>query len=466
MEENGGNEGKDLAVFEKAKAVFEDKVYQAIFESKGNSDSIVINNITLKVKKVEDGVFSIGFGENDTLFTMDSDKNFTYNLDQLREYEEARREGELGMANMMDSIGLPDLDYLEYLEQEKNRRLEEEQRRLEEKENGEREESEGDEREREEGQRKDNDEGEGIEEEQRDGPVSFHDALEAKAKELNMSTRELRENMTELDVDRNKVTGDKTLGQLLGIAGSRIFVVKVNETNWKLVATDANGNLYDLAEQTEVKGGMNNRTRTSLEGERGVSQGSLQETQYLAEFSVKGDGGAEHRIAIQREGQGSGAHIQALYGRAQTNRGINDEDKVRYVSIATEGGHDRTQESLEIRESIDPKRTGEIRYREEAGKEAIYKKFLENNPEIDPDGIQPGEYDLRTNKEELAKKVAKHLKNEGMDFPGQAETLGEEVASRVFDEGDTREINEIVRAITNSEREEGGITPGDKGKRV
>lgn len=122
MAENDSNVGKEFAQHQKVKANFEREIIAK--KNKIESENPSINPlIDIQIIQTEDGKYELRLlGEK--IGSLDENNNISYNINGLKAVKEKLEKDDI--ANYSD-LGLPDIEYLEYLEKEKNKRLEEEQ---------------------------------------------------------------------------------------------------------------------------------------------------------------------------------------------------------------------------------------------------------------------------------------------------------------------------------------------------
>ena len=127
MAENESMEGKDFALQEKKKARFEEMIQQAIANM--DEEEITINSeiegIMIKIQKKDSNYTLSLLGEN--IADIKKDGNFSYNikgLESIKEKLEKEQEGR--PAAYYNDLGLPDIEFLKYLEKEKNKKIQEE----------------------------------------------------------------------------------------------------------------------------------------------------------------------------------------------------------------------------------------------------------------------------------------------------------------------------------------------------
>jgi len=112
-------EEKDLAFEKKIKAQFEENVLNLIHKyEEGNMSSFEIGNVQVDIKTADKG-YTISFGGYN-LCSIDENKNITYNISELEGFKKKAEElMESGMPDLVEELGLPDIEYLKYLEKEK-----------------------------------------------------------------------------------------------------------------------------------------------------------------------------------------------------------------------------------------------------------------------------------------------------------------------------------------------------------
>lgn len=120
MAENESIEGKDFAKQERKKAEFEQIIINAINNKEKGQEEIYLQNgfIQMKIKQ-EKNIYKLNLLGED-IATINENGEFEYNIEGLENVKKKLEESDRPIAEY-DDLGLPDIEYLKYLEKEKTR---------------------------------------------------------------------------------------------------------------------------------------------------------------------------------------------------------------------------------------------------------------------------------------------------------------------------------------------------------
>ena len=127
MAENESIEGKDFAKQERKKAQFEQIIINAINNKEKGQTEIYLQNGFIQMQIRQDkNIYKLNLlGEN--IATINENGEFEYNVDGLENVKKKLEESDRPIADY-DDLGLPDIEYLKYLEKEKTREESEEKK--------------------------------------------------------------------------------------------------------------------------------------------------------------------------------------------------------------------------------------------------------------------------------------------------------------------------------------------------
>lgn len=301
MASEEGNEGKDFALEEKQKQEFEEAMLKLINDS--STTTVVYNNFTYNITKDEkENSAEIKVGG--TTIASVKDGEFSYDTQGLENLKRSLENDKTPVGQYKD-LGLPDLEYLKYLEREKQREDEELQG----------EESENADEEREEDDRDIPDE---LEEDDRDNPDELEqedDEIEERLDEdgknnesNNQSNIAEKSEWVKLNGDA-KITDNRSLAGMLGAEKySGIWVAPTTDHSTFQIMGEKSDGKYEILDQLVRTEGHNPaQSITTLNPEKENNVDTQQ-----ANMMLKIKGKENEGLSIARGGMGN---IEVSYFR-------------------------------------------------------------------------------------------------------------------------------------------------------
>lgn len=222
MAENEAMEGKDFAKEEQVKAKFEEILTQIINEMEHDEATVTLEgeaaDININVKK-EKEVYNISLlGEN--IATIDENKQFSYDINGLENVKQKLEDKKNPVAKY-ENLGLPNIEYLEELEKDKQKEDDEQ-----EKENPDDEEKDENE--------KDEEEKPDLEDDKEEDREEIAEKYNINSKDVIHIKRDEGEKVTEHDTFANAANFDKKYKDIYMIRGKDPY-------SWKAIGKDKDG---------------------------------------------------------------------------------------------------------------------------------------------------------------------------------------------------------------------------------
>lgn len=239
MAENEGMEGKNIAIHEQQKAMFEQMIIQIANNMEKDRAIITLNegsaNINIEIDKVKEEYKITILGRK--IASIDKEKNFSYNIKELESIKDDLENSERPIAKY-DELGLPNIEYLKKLEKEKN--------------DNEREENTRNDEEKERDEDKEDEEVENKKDEQEDEQTK-----KEIAKKYNVSSKDI----VHMNTNSKKITENKAFSDLVKWAEGRddIYVVANKKGSIETVL-EKKGNEYEEIDHNmkQIQGNMPN----------------------------------------------------------------------------------------------------------------------------------------------------------------------------------------------------------------
>lgn len=239
MAENEGMEGKNIAIHEQQKAMFEQMIIQIANNMEKDKAIITLNegsaNINIEIEKVKEEYKITILGRK--IGSIDKEKNFSYNIKELESIKDDLENSERPIAKY-DELGLPNIEYLKKLEKEKNDKEREENTRNDE--------------EKERDEDKEDEEVENKKDEQEDEQTK-----KEIAKKYNVSSKDI----VHMNTNSKKITENKAFSDLVKWAEGRddIYVVANKKGSIETVL-EKKGNEYEEIDHNmkQIQGNMPN----------------------------------------------------------------------------------------------------------------------------------------------------------------------------------------------------------------
>lgn len=433
MAQNESMEGKDLARQERIKQNFEDMIMDIInnMDEPQTTINSSIEGISIKVIQLDDDKYELNLmGEK--IGTAIKNKDILYDIEGLKNVTRKLENNGRPIANY-DDLGLPDIEYLEYLEKERNKG--EETREIEKQ-------TQKDEKEQEESEELDED---GRDEEEKDD----------KKPELNKK----QPNWIKLDLSA-QVVYNKTLAQMLpnGHKYKEVYVAPgKDQFSYNLVGGDEQ-NGYEPLEGLEKTEGSNPTQKIISIQNQGKMD--VKSEQSFAMFKIKGresegfsinlaqSGNNQLEVNYWRKSYGDN-YISIPIAQETADRGYNEHSpEARYFMARSThsnwGMDDKIDDSKDI-EEISAKLPSQI------------------NPASD--GIQLEELDKQTFREKLIERIMKDVMGNGKQHPDYERSVREKAAIMADNIIDGMDPTQAKEEVFGPEKEQGGLTPDQKRNR-
>jgi len=258
--------------------------------------------------------------------------------------------------------------------------------------------------------------------------------MEVEAQKQGMSKDELKSNMIELELDKIKVTENKTLRQILGTDCTRVFAVPGRDANeYTIKGLDKDGKLVELENLRRVEG--TNPTQEITTISKDGSQ--VEKKSVIAMFEFEGKG-MQEGITI---GNGPMDYKEVSYYRRV------EDDKYISTPVAQKTGVDRDESTLETKELMDRNTTSQEELTEhlEAYEKLDDMQEREVPDEIDitEDGIQ--HEDIELGREEM---IARLMEDPEYNYTKEEATV---IVSNILDK---KMDFEVAREDVDRAREE------------
>lgn len=438
MAENESMEGKDLAREEQRKEQFESMIKYYIDKMKDmkvtqTTIDSPIKGISISIQKQEQGngyeVYLVG----EKIVTVTEDEVISYEIKGLKNVADKLKNNGRPIAKY-DDLGLPDIEYLEYLEKERDKR--EEAREMENQpQNTEKEQEESEEE---------------LDEDGRD-----EEEKDDKKPELNKK----QPNWIKLDLSA-QVVYNKTLAQILpnGHKYKEVYVAPgKNQFSYELVGGDEQSG-YEPIEGLEKTEGSNPTQKIISIQNQGKMD--IKSEQAFAMFKIKGresegfsinlaqSGNNQIEVSYWRKSYGD-SYISIPVAQETADRGYNEHSpEARYFMARSTHSNWRMDDRIDDSEDIE-------------------KVSAKLPSEINPasDGIQLEELDKQTFREKLIERIMKDVMGNGKQHPDYERSVREKatiMADKIIDGMDPAQAKEEV---FGPEKEQGGITPDQKRNR-
>jgi len=433
-----GNKIKDLAFEKRIKAQFEEKVINLKHKYKeGNMYSIEFENIQVDIKEV-DNLLTISFAGYE-LCSIDENNNVSYNISQLEKFKAKNEElMENGMTDLIGQLGLPDLEYLKYLEKEKNKELEE-----------------GKERKKEETEEKENDkdeEGE-IDEEEEDKEK------ETIAKKYGVKSNQI----IHINMKNEKLTEDKTFKELVPYAKDKedMYVIPDKDNySWKMIGREKGETEFSDIEEAnnQIHGNHPDVTIQRIDGDK------INEVKPIKMYDIDG----KTAVAVIKNDFGQ---PELLYCRKQEG-----EQKYFGMVVPEAAGKNVRQADFKERSFLDSKNSSGLDLSKKADELAKAQELEKRGVPSEKEGIQIEEIQgnseqnraLRKEqiKEDLYKRMGISDKMKGA-MPGYLDYIDKKIDEQaekilvLMDSNENVNYENAIDITSEDQREPGGRTPDE-----
>lgn len=429
MAENESIEGKDLVLQEQIKEQFEKIITKIINNMKNEQATITLNgetNINIDIRKEEDiyNIYLLG----EKVASRNKQGEFSYNIEGLKNIKNKLENSKRPIARYED-LGLPDIEYLEHFEKEKNDR--ETQEKIE---------DEGDRDE--------------IEKDDEKPELEGDSDKEEIAKKYNVNSNQV------IHIAKDeKITQHQRFDGVANYAKyyDDIYIIRGKDPySWKIIGVKE-GKQEEIEEQGRQVGGKNPDIKIKR-----IDEDEITEVKPLAMYEIDD----ETSIAIVKDGQG---RPEALYCRQEGG----DEKTYWGVIIPEASGKNIMQESPDTREFIDGRNNSNEDLLKKAEELEKAKSLEERGAPSKEKGVQVYEIDgtheqnRNLRKEEIVEDLMRRdgIIDRATVPPGFYENKAEKVLL-LMEENEGIDYEEaIARVEAQNKRDEGGMTPDQKRNR-
>lgn len=430
MAENESFEGKSYEYYKQQTEMFEQMIIQAINSREEGQEELVLQKgyIQMQVKKVN-GVYKLNLlGEE--IATINEKGSFSYNVRGLKNIREMVEDQDIVNYN---DLGLPDIEYLEYLEKEKIKEEEVE--------------------EREKGQGKKEDGEEEKQEENNDEEKDDKEQAEEEKPKLNSKGP----NWIKLDLSR-EVVHNTPLRNLIPNCEKyeEVYIVPGKDQYSYTIQGGSKETGYDVIEELEPTEGRNPTQKMISIQSKGEME--IESKQSLVMFKIRGREDEGFSIT---EAQPGNEQIRMEYWR----KAYND----MYISTTVPQAHaDRGVEmpSPEVKYLMAKNQTSRLEMERVFDTHADIEELKQQDVpgEVDPssDGIELEELDREVLKEKMYEDILRELQEEkGNQIPGFLESKAKAIVDKVLDDGENYEIAK-EEAFEDERAPGGGREPGKR----
>lgn len=426
-------EEKDLAIEEKIKVQFEEHIKNLIHKfEESNISEFAINNVKVDIRKANKG-YIVSFAGYELCRL---DENIVkYDISELEKFNKKVEElMKKGSPDLIKELGLPDIEYLKYLEKEDNKK----NNTIEDK-------SQKDEEKREENE-KDEDEKPKLDEDE-------EKQVEEIAKEYNLKTDKIvhiskNKKITQYEKFRDVAEWSKKYDDIYMLQGENAF-------EWRTIGIKK-GKQEEIAEQQKIGGKNPDITVKRIDGT------SVKEIKPLSVYQLD----SKTAMAIVKDEFG---RPEALYCRQE-----GGDQKTYWGTIIPEvSGKNVIQKEPQIREFMDYRNNSSYDLNDKAQELEKQRDFEEKGGPSKEKGIQIKEIEGNENqnkamrkeeiKEDLYKRLGISEKMKGA-MPGYLDYMEEKIdvqAEKILKLMEKNITYEEAIEQTNNDREPGGITPGE-----
>lgn len=430
-------EEKDLAMQERIKAKFEENIINLIHKYKeGNLSEFAIENVKVDIKKA-DKAYIVSFGGYELCRVLED--GVKYDISKLEDFKKKAEElSKNGAPDLEEELGLPDIEYLKYLEKEETKENQKQEKDNKVKDEGE-----------------EKEENEKDEEEKPELEEDDKEKIEEIAKEYNLKTNQIvhiskNKKITKNEKFRDVAEWSKKYDDIYMLQGENAF-------EWKTIGVKESKK-EEIQNQKKIGGKTPDIKIKRIDGEK------IEEIKPLSVYELDN----KTAVAIVKDKFG---RPEALYCRQE-----GGDKKTFWGTIIPEvNGKNVRQKEPQIREFMDHRyNSGNdlSRKSEELEKqENLEQRGLPSEEE----GVQVAEIEGNANqnrvmrkeeiKEDLYKRLGISEKMKGA-MPGYLDYMENKIdiqAEKILELMDNNETITYEEAIekTGDERESGGRTLGE-----